>query len=1232
MLDLTTEKFTRFKGISNIIVNDVVADGKGCLWIAAFGGLYKYNKETGEVVSNLNLMRIRKLTLDDDGNLWIGTTGGGVVFYNTQTEEVKKYSGKKDGIHNNFTLTIYKDNTGRIWSGSFGGGLGYYSPEEDTFKVFNKENSNISSDIVRSVLQVSENKVLVGTERGLNILDLNTHEFTNYQHDSTDPNSLSGNAIYSLFMDKNNGIWLGSYFGGLSYYSLKGNGFDRFYPGQGINTLSGGGVSAIVEKEPGKFWIGTEDGGLNLYDSKKGTFKRYPFDENQQPLSYFNILSLEYVDDELWIGTFSGGLNIYNERTGQVKVYDNRKDAPYFIDGNNVHSIHEDKDGTVWIGTSLGASRYDKETGKFTKVKKLGRRFVVDILEDAAGTVWFAVNGGELFGLRKKSGEWVRYSFREDEGFYGVGRFYIADDHEGHLWLATHGNGLVRFNFRDESFETFGGDDEIDANIIYDILQQDDRTLWMSTNNGIYHYDWHNGKVEHYTKWDNLQSNEFNYNAGLIASNGKMYFGGINGFNSFYPDSLNIQDLKGNIVFNDLQLFNERVSLDDTQQKTLSKTIGYTDHLNLKHDQSVISFEYAALNFESPQKIKYAYKMKGFDERWNYVGNQRKATYTNLPAGNYEFYVRATYDEKTWDGPISSIKLTIAPPFYLHPMAYVFYAILAFFMILLSRKILMDRAERRNNIRLQQLSVAQERQFYNQKIEFFTTMAHEIRTPLSLITAPLEKVMEDNNLPKKVLRPLRIMDENAKRLINLVNQLLDFRRIESDIYKIRKEEMDLVILLEAIYSRFSAMKYQKKINFTISTKVPHQPLMADPEALTKIFNNLLINAFKFTRSEVRISIEESVVKGGKKYALATIKDDGIGIPEEQLDDIFKKYFKVTGGSPSANLLGTGIGLNLAKSLIEKHGGILEVESQLDVMTIFRVYLPVLTIDTEKSTTTVYDEPLEITVDQLEEEPTDAKEQILVVEDDGYLLDFFVQNLKQEGYTVYRSANGKQAWELLEKHEVDLVLSDVMMPEIDGIQLCEMIKSNPDHSHIPVVLVTAKTNSETEISSIHSGADAYIAKPFKWKHVTAIIKNLLRSRARLKDKFATQPFLQADSLTENLHDKKMLEKITAIIEERIIDPDLSVKELGRELGMSRSNLHKKLKSVSGKVPNEFIRLIRLKHGAKLLLTGEYSISEVSYMSGFNSHSYFSKCFYKQFNITPSDFVENNIKAPHDENMT
>ncbi len=1237
ILNLETDTFQHFKALKTNLIFDIKRDKKGMVWVATQqNGVYRYNPENDDIknfkasqdkINSLSSNEIRKLAVDGSGNIWVGTFETGIDVIDTNDFSIENYSSTNADLSTNTVLTVYKDLNDRMWVGTFGGGLNMWNPETKKFKSYTKEDKNgINDNIVRSIYQASPDKLLIGTEQGLNVLHLNTGEISNYTHNASDPHGISGNAVYSIFNDKYGGIWLGTYFGGVSYFEEAGSEFENYYPTIEDNTLNGGAVSCFLEDEPGEFWIGTEDAGLSYFNSNNKTFKNYPFEKNQEELSYHNIHSL-YKDKHgrIWIGTFSGGLNVYDKKTGKVKVYRHDPDDPFSLTNNNIFCIYEDRDGVIWVGTTKGLNVYDEQNDRFIHITEMGmgHAFAYDIYEDETGTIWFATYGRGLIAKKKASNEWEQYRLKNDEGEFILGSIIsMIDDHAGNLWLGTEERGLVKFNFGTKKFEVFNERFGIDANVVYEILQDENRTLWLSTNNGLYHFDPQKKKSTHFTEWDNLQSRQFNYNAGYKASDGKMFLGGIKGFNSFYPKNIKIDSIKSNVVLTNFQLFNNDVSVHD-QKEVLDHSINYTDHLKLSHKQSVISLEYAAVNFKTPAKIKYAYKMKGFDTRWNYVNFQRKATYTNLPPGDYTFQVKATNDDKNWDVPVTEMGITIAPPFYLHPVAYIFYLLLLVGIFLFIRKMVINQAEKKNKIRLERLSVQHEKEFYNQKIEFFTTMAHEIRTPLSLITAPLEKIMEIKSLPDKVARQLEIMNKNSNRLINLVNQLLDFRRIESDIYQIHKEKLDLVVLIQSIYSRFSAMKYQENVRFTLSTKVSSLPLNADPEALTKIFNNLLINAFKFTRSEIRISIQEPFInEEGQKFSLTTIKDDGIGIPKEELENIFKKYFKVSNG-PYSNLIGTGIGLSLAKSLIEKHGGYLEVTSIPDVNTIFKVYLPYK--ETVEPKTEEIIELAEGEENILEEAEDSSYGTILIVEDDFSLLEFFEQNLIQEGYHTLLAKNGAEALAILKEREVSLVLSDVMMPELDGLEMCRRIKNSPEYGHIPVVLLTAKTNSEAEILGIQNGADAYIAKPFKWKHVKAVIKNLLKSRAKLKEKFANHPFFKADALTNNSGDKKLLEKITTIIEDRIMDPKLSVEELSRELGMSRSSLHKKLKSVSGKVPNEFIRLVRLKLSAKLLLQNEYTISEIGYMSGFNSHSYFSKCFYKQFDITPSEFLEKNLKT-------
>lgn len=1230
IFDLERESFTEFAPLKDNSVYDILKDSRGVMWIATkSNGVFSYdpkNKKTtnykvSKGTNSISSNHVRKLVEDNTGKIWIGTFEHGIDVFDTFKKTFKNYQANNSNLSSDFILTLYKDNNGGIWAGTFSGGLNYWQKETGRFKSFRKADGNtINDDIVRAIYQPSPDKLYIGTEKGLNVLNLSNNKFSSYVKKTNDPFSLSDNAIYTICADREGGIWLGTFFGGANYLQEKSSGFELYYPTGERNSLSGNAVSAFLEDKPGMFWVGTEDGGLNYYNSFNNTFKQYPFASGQQKLSYHNIHSL-FKDSRgnIWIGTFAGGLNVYNPATGKVKNYKSNPNDPSSISNNNIYSIYEDKDHIIWVGTTNGLNIYDPQKDAFKLVNEmdLGHNIIYDIYEDETKTIWFATYDIGLISKSKRSGKWNQYLADGKKGSLSSNKIIcILDDHSGNLWLGTDGGSLNKLNLQDNTVTVFDETSGMDGNVVYGILKDDNRTLWISTNNGLYNFIPSKNTFKQFTNWDNLQSRQFNYKAYYKSSTGKLYFGGIKGFNAFYPDSVRDVNISNKIAFTNFQLFNKDVRINDPESP-LDKPINYSEHIDLSHDQSVISIEYAALSFIAPNKTKYAYKMEGFDKEWNYVGTQRKATYTNLPAGDYVFRVKAAGNDGDWNSEGASIQLTVKPPFYRSIWAYILYSLAAGATFIAFRRYTINQTRKENQIKLERINSKKEQEFYSQKIEFFTAMAHEIRTPLSLIIAPLEKLLSSNKWKPDEQKQLSVMDENSSRLLTLVNQLLDFRRIESEFYTIHKEETDLVSLVHSIYSRFSAMSYQKGVKFTLSTKVSKLMVQIDPEAFTKILNNLLINAFKFTRTKVKIGIHEPQQNSSGQYFFSvSVEDDGIGIPASEIDDIFKKFFKVSSGDHHySNLGGTGIGLALAKALVEKHDGNLEVSSKEKVNTIFKIIVPY----------TVSEEVPLLTSDQINENevpetPDDDSTTILVVEDDLSLNDFITQSLKADGFKVIKATNGKEALDLLEDHHIDLILSDVMMPVMDGMELCSSVKTNINYSHIPLILLTARSNSESEIAGIETGADSYIVKPFKWKHVSAVIKNLLESRARLKDKFAEQPFTKANSLTNNSRDQKFLDKVIDIIEQRITDPQLSVEELSKNLAMSRSSLHKKLKSLSGYVPNEFIRLIRLKKAAQLILSHEYNISEISYMVGFNSHSYFSKCFVSQFKMPPSEFLE------------
>jgi len=1221
--DLTREKFVRVAFAKRDLIFDIFKSSAGAIWVATrSNGVFRFDPGSGKVLNyragtgGLSLNQVRKLVEDDQGNIWMGTFGEGIDVLNPVTNRFVHHKAGTGTLSSNYILSLYKDPQGHMWAGTLSGGLNKWDAKEQRFTAFRTGSAGaISDNIVRAIYQPIPGQVYVATEKGLNVLNTATGIFTTYKNDRGDPYTISDNAVYSIYEDRQGGIWVGTYFGGVNYFSPGDASFELYYPNGSTYGLSGSAVSSFLEDSPGNFWIGTENGGLNYFETATGRFLKYPFPPYTQPISYNNIHAL-YKDrnNHLWVGTYSGGLNVVDLNTGQVTQYHHNPSDPGSISSNSVYDIYEDHSGTIWVGTVKGLNVFDPASRQFTKVTDmvLQNSCIYKVYEDTDQCLWIATYENGLIKKDLRSGKWDHYLTTADTGSISSNKVIsMYDDQKGNLWLGTDGGGLSRLQKQTGKFTRYGPRQGI-SNVVFGIVPDDAGHLWLSTNNGILKFSENDGQIWSYTGLNNLQGKLYNYNAYYRARDGRILLGGINGFNAFYPDKIRTETSGSNLILTSFKIFDHEPDLGD-RKSALKQLVGFTRKIDLSYNQSVISFEYALLDFKDPGKIKYAYKMEGFDKQWNNVGTQRVATYTNLPPGEYTFKVKATDVYGNWKSREVSVAVRIRPPFYRTNLAYCCYAAILIAAIFLLRNYYKRREARKNEVRLEKMKVQREKEFYQQKMDFFTTMAHEIRTPLSLIMAPLEN-LKDAELQSEHRKQLNVMEENSERLQSLVNQLLDFRRIESDIYTIRKEPVELISFVQALYARFGAIAAQKKLKFLLTTDIDRLTIEADPEALQKILNNLLMNAFKFAAGTVKLRVgqQEPDARGNRSVTIQ-VKDDGIGIPEAELAAVFKPFYKVTGEAAQLkNIGGTGIGLSLAKALAEKHAGSLSAVNAKDGFTTFILSLPF--------EAAVNNEETGLAMEEENQAGEAGYPAILIVEDDLNMLDFISANLKAEGYNTCCAINGKEALSILQARQIDLVLSDVMMPEMDGITLCRHIREQISSSHIPVILLTARGSTEAELQGLESGADAYIMKPFKWKQITATIKNLLDTRARLKEKFSAHPFVKVDTLYTNPNDKVFVEKITAIIEERLDDYQLSVEELSKAVAMSRSTLHKKLKAISGHSPNEFIRVIRLKEAARLLLSGSCNISEAGYRTGFSAPSYFTKCFTLQFGATPSEFLE------------
>lgn len=1214
-----TEKFVPFVPLQGRLVYDLLKDRTGKIWIAYGGGVQcfdpekKTSRQFATVINNqFRADPATSLEEDSDGNIWVGTESKGIIVLNAKNGRRTTYNTENSKLPDNDILSLYKDISGNIWIGTMNAGLARFDRMQMQFTVYKKGGAEgLSNNIIRSVFQLSPGQLLVGTENGLNILDTVTNRFTVYRHEYNNQTSISDNAVYAVYGDKQGGIWIGTYFGGVNYLHKTVPGIDRFLPTGNPGDLSGRAVSCFLEDNTGNMWIGTEDAGLNYLNVQTKEFQLFPFFDKHQQLPYHNLHVLKRDSKGfVWIGMFSGGLSVYNPVTRKIKSYKNLPGDPSSISSNAIYSIYEDRDQRMWVGTLKGLNIYDPASDSFMRVPDTERYSVYAIYETMDGTIWIATNNTGLLARNKQSGEWLHFTADGKKGALSSPKLLsMVDDGRGNLWVGTEGGGLNRFSFKTRTSAIIGDKKGLPAKVIYSLVIDKKGYLWITTELGLYSLHTESEQIRYYSLWGGIKSLNFNYQAGYIGTDGKIYVGGTNGFAAFYPDSLRKFNIIPGIALSNFQVFNRDV-VSYGKNSPLQSAITYADKIVLKHNQAVINIEYAGLSYIDPEKINYSYKLEGLEKEWNKVGNLTRAGYTNLSPGRYIFRVKADVGFDTEDVPEASIQVIVLPPFYKTTWAYIVYILALAGTLLLLRRYYQRKQQRENEIRLERLRIKNEKEFYNQKIDFFTMMAHEVRTPLSLIAGPVEQLLDSNQQwPEAGRQQLETINKNTDRLCNLVNQLLDFRRIESDFYELHPQEIEVVAHIKSIYNSFAAALQNKALQFTWHASVDRLMLKADPEALTKIVSNLITNALKFarTRVAVQLAVKEQLPSGTSLSV--SVEDDGIGIPAGQLDNIFKKFFKISSGEHEYNNLGgTGIGLALAKSLTEKSGGGLDVFSRQGEYTVFTVLLPCTPNAGSLPTET---EP----VVNISKGP-----QILVVEDDAELRHFIEGSLKAGGYSTLAATNGREALDIVDAHDIALIISDVMMPEIDGVLLCKMVKEDISRCHIPVILLTAKTDSKTELSGIESGADIYITKPFKVKHLVARVKNLLETRKKLMQKYGSYPLSANSPSAGKSKDQQFIEQVIKFIEAYIANPDLSVESLSTEMAMSKSAFQRKMKALTDQTPNEFIRLIRLKYAAGLLLSNEHRISEIGYMSGFSSHSYFSRCFYEHFKLTPSEYIE------------
>ena len=1167
-----------------------------------------------------------------DDQIYIGTSTDGLYTYSiTQKtfEKVIPILGTKQ------IQAILQQSPTRIWVATEGAGLFLINPKTKEIKNYLHSPSNpksISSNYIRSLAMDSQNRLWIGTFNDLNIYHEGTDSFASYSSNPVENGSLSQRSVRSIFMDSQGGMWLGTYFGGLNYYHPIRNRFKNIRNIPYKNSLSDNVVSCIVEDKDKNLWIGTNDGGLNLYNPITQRFTSYTLQENESARGIgSNNIKAVYVDEKkslVYIGTHAGGLSILHRNSGQVENFNQRNSQ---LVNENVYAILPDGEGNLWLGTLSALVRFNPEQRSFTTIEKekdgtpVVSKQITTLFRDSHKRLW--IGGEEGLSVFKQEGlDIQKASILPVSNVTKLFTNCIYEASNGVIWVGTR-EGFYCFNEKDKQIKRYNTTNGLPNNVVYGILEDSFGRLWLSTNRGISCFNPETEKFRNFTESDGLQSNQFNTASYCRTSVGQMYFGGINGITTFRPELLLDNPYTPPVVITKLQLFNKVVRPDD-ETGILTKNISETKSITLKSWQTAFSIEFVVSNYISGQHNTFAYKLEGYDKEWYYLTDSRTVSYSNLPQGTYQFLVKAANSDGKWNPIPTALEIIVLPIWYKTWWALlIFFATFAGFITFVFRFFWM-RKSMEAQLEIERRDKEHQEEINQMKMRFFINISHELRTPLTLILTPLQEII--NKISDRWTRnQLEYIQRNANRLLHLVNQLMDYRRAELGVFELKAKKGNAHQLIQDNFLFYDKLARHKKITYTLHSELEDKEVLFDANYLELIVNNLLSNAFKYTESGQSITV---TLKEENGWLLLQVSDTGIGIPINKQGKIFERFYQI-----ESEHVGSGIGLSLVQRLIELHHGRIELDSEENKGSTFSVYLPqdlsvykpseLASNDEQNEEEQVYSTNSKamyfIDTEKVENESVESGDKkrgtILIVEDNNEIRRYLSNGLA-DLFNTLEAGNGEEALEKLKDNEVDVIVTDVMMPVMDGIKLCKNVKQNIRTCHIPVIILSAKTDIKDQMEGLQMGADDYIPKPFSLAILTTKIQNMMRTRRRMLDKYAKSLEVEPEKITFNAMDEALLKRAMAIVEKNMDNIEFSTDEFAREMNMSRSNLHLKLKAITGESTIDFIRKIRFNEAAKLLKDGRYTVAEVSTMVGFNTPSYFATSFKKYFGCLPTEYIK------------
>ena len=1270
-----TETFTEVKiidekgSVQEPHIMSIIECKNGDIWFATSGfGLLSLKKGSDDCVVetelNEKLLSVYLTVIYEDKlqNLWIGTEHSGLNVYNPETGKLKEYvsfdkqhnthngrasSGSANKINSNYENSknsnsfsansisgnvisdICEGINGDIFIGILTDGLNRYNRETDGFERLATNTGETSFPVKSILFHKEENTMYIGTDgNGMKTYSADKLYLEEYEPFYF-PFDFSKTKIHSILKDKDGNIWTGMFQKGIFFIPGNFNGF-RYHGYKSIknNNIGSSCIMSIYKDEDEVLWIGTDYDGLYSINEKTNEVKHYHISNNSNEVPNTIMCIEEYKGGQLWLGSYLNGFYLFDKKSGKCIQFGNNKDN---LPDDKIFCMEYDKNGFLWIGTyGSGLFQFDPRSKTIVKsfyMEEEGRpdelcnNWINTLLCDESGLMWVGTYKG-LSCLNPETGVFENYT-ASNSGLLSNTIFSLKEDRNNNIWIGTD-MGVTCLS-KDKQVINYAKEQGLSDNSAIGLASDENGNIWISTLTGISKIVPQDNVVVNYFASDGIQGSEFSRGAYFENSDGEIFFGGTNGITRFYPRDIHTEKKELDVHITDFYLFGNRVPIIDETQ------------LSLESGNNVFSLEFSTLEYGNPESIFYIYKLENFDNnQLQTAPGDNRVTYTNLSPGNYILSYQAY--EKDNFSPVRSIRIKIMPAWYQTSWAKAIYVLffltICYFVYVYIRSKIEHRSEMVKREHADEIQEA--------KLQFFINISHEIRTPMTLIMGPLEKLMSDNK-NEKIQSAYLLIYRNAQRILRLINQLIDIRKIDRGQMHLKARETDMVGFVQDIMQAFGYLSKKKNIDFRFEHEMPELKVWVDLNNLDKVLFNIFSNAFKFTPDDGCIIVrlftgrDDSVSGPLRDYFEIHVLDNGIGLEEDKIEKIFNRFYQIENNLTNSSL-GAGIGLHLARSLVELQYGVITARNRDDCKgSCFNVRLPLGNshlgedeMEVNAGTllsgmpSPVYNEELfaiDMDEDKINSSAKKTKYRLVIVEDDMEINNYIKGELSTD-YHIAQITNGKEAMDYILANKPDIIISDIMMPGIDGITLCKKIKANVNTEHIPIILLTALSKDENKAEGLDTGADAYLVKPFNMDLLKKTVSNLLKNRERIKGKFSTQSEGKIKKIELKSSDEALMEKVIKTVNDNMDNPDLNVEMLSARVGMSRVHMHRKLKELTNQSARDFIRNIRLNQAGELLLAKKLSISEVAYAVGFTTLSHFSSCFKDFYGMSPKEYVENN----------